>query len=89
MSNEEHLNRAAETASSRAEFVQFVHLLLEDFRTSGQEWENNTLESFLEALMASAADLDGYYQNFKINVDADKPSWRVFAEMLHAARVYE
>ncbi len=41
------------------------------------------------ALAAYAQDIEGYYSNYKIPNDAETPSWRMFAEMLCGARVYE
>ena len=41
----------ASVVSSRDEFATFLESVLTDYRTSGRdEWENTTLESFLDAL---------------------------------------
>jgi hypothetical protein len=48
-----------------------------------------TLESFLDALAAFAGDMHGYYANVRSGVNCDTASWRVFADTLLAARVYE
>ncbi len=74
---------------SRQDFVEFVSLLKDDFKLSESNWENVTVESFLEALSAYSNDVDGYYKNMKIDVDADAPSWRVFADILRGASIYE
>jgi hypothetical protein len=82
-------SKIAPTIQTREDFQQFLALLAEDYRTNGQEWENADIGSFLEALGSYSKDIDGYYKNTNQQVDASAPSWRVFAEMLCGARVYE
>ncbi|MGN5955886.1 DUF7660 family protein [Sphingobacterium lactis] len=64
--------------SSKQDFLKFISLLRENLEDNSNEWENNDLESFLTGLEGYCIDYDG-----------DDPSWRVFAELLLAARVYE
>lgn len=73
----------------RQTFINFLHAFHSDFKKNPDLWENNTLESFLEALAAYAEDLQGYYDNLELPLDVDKPSFRVFADMLKGASVYE
>ncbi|MDF7810152.1 hypothetical protein [Hymenobacter sp. YC55] len=81
--------RANNTVDSRASFVEFVALLRQDFLKSPNSWENNTLESFLEALGRYAEDIQGYYDNCEAGVNADEPSWQNFANILRGASMYE
>jgi hypothetical protein len=85
-------DRASELAPlvrTKEEFIVFLSALSDDFRANPEAWENNNLSSFIEALATYAQDIDGYYKNFNLPVDASIPSWRVFAEILCGARVYE
>jgi hypothetical protein len=59
-----------------------------DLGANSADWENSTLEDFLEALSAWTKDLDGYFENRGEQVPAD-PDWALIAKMLSAARVYE
>ena len=77
------------TVQTYEEFQNFLALLAEDYKANGKEWENAEVGSFLEALAAYSKDIDGYYKNTNQQVDLSVPSWRVFAEMLCGARVYE
>jgi hypothetical protein len=52
-------------------------------------WENTTLPEFLEALSAYSSDIQGYYNNMKMNVNADEPTWQIFADIFKGAKVYE
>ncbi len=74
-----------ETVDSRIELAQFIDHL----RHNVQNLESRDLPSFLEALSAYARDVDGYYANAHIDVDADQASWRVFADILKGASIYE
>jgi hypothetical protein len=75
--------------SNRADFAAFIGLLLADYHENSAAWENRNLPDFLEALAAYATDTHGYYQNMSLPLDADSPSWRVFADMLRGATIYE
>jgi hypothetical protein len=61
----------------------------EDFKMRSEKWKNNNLELFLKAMIVYSEDIDGYYKNFKHKIDADIPSWRVFADIMRGAIVYE
>ena len=79
--------------ADRTSFIEFLELLKEDLTHNKNSWENNTLEDFLEAMTRYAVDIQGYYDN-NMNepgeqINADVPSWRVFADILRGSRVYE
>ncbi|MFI5978536.1 hypothetical protein [Streptomyces sp. NPDC051452] len=66
----------------------FLRCLRQDFEASGDQWENRTLDSFLEALEAWVSDAPGWYANHdeELPTDAD---WTFIARALSAARFYE
>ena len=74
--------------ASRAELVEFIRELAIDLRDKPDGWENDSLESYLEALAAWTQDMEGYLANAGRDPTAEA-SWRIFGEMLIAARVYE
>lgn len=74
----------ASEVSSRDDFAAFLESVLEDFRQSGRdEWENRTLERFLDALAAFA---DARVVDAR---DQETATWRLFAEIVVGATVYE
>lgn len=75
--------------TDRKSFQEFVGLLLADYKANKDNWDNNTLDLFLEAIEAYAGDLDGYYLNNHPEIDADKATWRAFADILRGAVTYE
>ena len=74
---------------SREDFVKFLSLLQKDFLQNPENWENNRLDTFLEALSAYADEIQGVYDNASENVNADKPSWQTFADIFKGAMIYE
>jgi|SRR6266853_5496195 hypothetical protein len=65
-----------------------VEGLRADLTDNPDEWENPTLDRFLEAMAAWVAASDNYYRNTG-RPYPDNVSWRLFAEVLAAARSYE
>lgn len=86
---DEALIELGASVSTRVEFVRFLDALRADFGRQGDEWGNRSLGDYLDALHAWTTDCGGYYANVAPTVDPDQPQWRVFADMLLAARVYE
>lgn len=83
------LTTMAGRVTTRQQFVEFVGALHSNYKTNSEEWENDRLDLFLSGLEGFSEDCPGYYKNQDIPVDPDQPSWRVFAEILLASRVYE
>ena len=85
------MSDAADSAPSirtRQDLARFIRELANDFRSNPDEWENDTLDSFLEALAAWTDEMDGYYRD--MNEDAPvTPQWKMSADMLMSASVYE
>ncbi|NYE37241.1 hypothetical protein F4692_002374 [Nocardioides cavernae] len=79
----------ASSVTDRDSFAYFLEVVLGDFRLGDgeSEWENATLDRFLEALaaFAEARVTDGPGQD----MDQDRGSWRLFAQMVVAATGYE
>jgi hypothetical protein len=75
--------------TDRQTFIKFLDLLRKDFLDNPEGWESNTLPDFFEALSAYTEEVQGYYDNRKLNVNADKPDWSTFADIFKGARIYE
>ena len=82
------IHEIAKTVQTKQDFVNFVGVLLEDYKTNPSNWENRTLEDFLEAMQRWTEDMEGYYLYNKINLPNDIP-WRIFTDILMAAKMYE
>jgi hypothetical protein len=75
--------------NDRQSFIKFIDLLRQDFIDNPDSWENNKLDTFLEAISSYADDVQGYYDNMKQSVNADLPNWQTFADIFKGATVYE
>jgi len=78
--------------TDRKSFEEFISLLLSDFNKNKDNeyvWENNRLELFLQAMSRYTADIDGYYQNIEPDQNTDVPSWKVVADIMRGAVLYE
>jgi hypothetical protein len=73
---------------SKERLADFVAALAIDLRENAREWENVSLDRFFGAMEAWIRDMDGYYKNTGQPI-LDTPTWRTFADILFAARVYE
>ena len=74
--------------SSKNDFLHFLDALNEDLRNNASSWENITLPDYLEALQRWTEDMEGYYINTGVPVP-DNVNWKVFADILYAAKIYE
>ncbi|HZU30489.1 MAG TPA: hypothetical protein VFB79_05205 [Candidatus Angelobacter sp.] len=82
------MDKHIDSIKTHKDLAQFVSDMVKEYRQDPDAWENNTLESFLEALSACIESMDGYYKNFNLPFPS-KPDWKVFAFLLSAAQVYE
>ena len=82
------LKTKVDSVGSRDDFVAFVDALRHDLAAHPEEWQNRTLDDFLEALSAWVQDMDGYYQNKRLPMPTS-PNWKHVAEMMLAAKYYE
>jgi len=74
---------------NRLEFVKFLEEFKKDFDKNKSEWENTNLSDFLESMIRYTEDVQGYYDNMKMDIDADKPTWENFTQILRGASIYE
>jgi hypothetical protein len=74
--------------TSKAEFLTFLESLRVSLKHSPEQWENPTLESFLEALGGWIGAFEYSYQNRGEAVPTDI-NWRFMAEALTAGQMYE
>jgi XTP/dITP diphosphohydrolase len=72
---------AAANISTRSELVTFIANLRADLIAKPGDWENASLEPYLDALQSWIADTT--------SLDAAEPKWRSMAKALLAARSYE
>jgi hypothetical protein len=82
------LAERARAVQTREDLAVFVGELKADFDDNRDVWTNADLASFLEAMAAWIQDMDSYYQNTGQRL-TDLPPWKIVADVLMAARMYE
>jgi hypothetical protein len=78
----------AKSINGKDSFLKFMLLLIDDFKNNKTCWENQDLLPFLEAASAWIHDMEAFYANQGVAMPANI-DWKVFADILLAARVYE
>lgn len=73
---------------NRDDFLIFLQNFINEMDT--EDFQNNSLSEFLEAMRCWIKDMDGYYKNIGEAENFDeKIKWSVLANIFEAARVYE
>ena len=81
-------NEKINRINSKEDFVNFVELLVSDFKNNSDDWTNRTLLEYLEGMANWTEDMEGYYHNNNISIQ-ENINWKVFAKILVAAKMYE
>ena len=82
------IEAAQERVASREDLVSFLAELRRDLHENRGAWENDNLDAYLEALQAVFTDWNGRFVNRGEPVP-DTPTWKLIAEALLSAAVYE
>ena len=85
---EMNIHEMVDGIQSKADLVRFIEALAGDLRAHPESWENGSLVKYLTALGSWLEDSDGYYRHRGLKIPV-VPTWKTFAEMLIAAKIYE
>lgn len=77
-----------EQIKSKEDLAKFVSALKLDLQSNPAGWENPTLGRFLEAMESWIGSMDNYYKNTG-QPSVGSPTWRTFADILLASKMYE
>ncbi len=75
------LHQQVGQVKTKEDLAAFIAALRLDLAANPEEWENHTLERFLEAMEAWIRDMDGYFKNMGQPV-VDVPNWRTLAHIV-------
>ncbi|NWB51291.1 MULTISPECIES: hypothetical protein [Pseudomonas] len=73
---------------TKEDFAEFIGKLRSELLNAPEEWENTTLERFLESMEAWIKAIDMYSKNTG-DTEVLVPSWNTFAKIFCAAKIYE
>ncbi|QDX92983.1 hypothetical protein EEL30_12120 [Brevibacillus laterosporus] len=82
------LSQRVKIIKTKEDFVEFLGLLVNDFENNRDEWENESVDSYLAGMQSWIEDSEGYYENSNIPLP-DNIDWNFFANVLYAAKIYE
>jgi hypothetical protein len=82
------LHEEVKTIKTREDLASFIQVLHDEFQAHHAEWENVTLETYLEALSGYVWDRDGNYINRNQSVP-EQPDWSLIGAILLAGFTYE
>jgi hypothetical protein len=77
-----------EQIETREDLARFIAALKDDFVANRDEWENWDLGAYLESMAAWMTDMDRYRRHVGQPFSSE-PSWKAFAEILYAGKIYE
>jgi len=86
------LESSLDTVRDKESFIAFLGTFIADHEKNGANWENRTLNSFLQGMHGwlEDMDLDDFYKRIeRTDVTRIQMNWRVFADVLMAAKIYE
>ena len=87
-----NLESSLDRVRDKASFVAFLGALIADYESNQSTWENRTLDQLLESMQSwlEDMDLDDYYERIdSSDVMLENINWRVFADVLVSAAIYE
>ncbi|MEQ1734151.1 MAG: hypothetical protein ABL940_10780 [Bacteroidia bacterium] len=78
-----------EKIETKKDFDIFLEMLLNNLRNNETDWENNNLENYVDGIYGFTGSLNGYYMHRNENINLEKPTWKMIATILVAARNHE
>lgn len=75
-----------EQISDKEEFLSFLEKLILDYRENSQEWENTTIDLYLEAMQMWIEDYSAAETN---DIDWNNINYSTMAKILYMGKIYE
>jgi hypothetical protein len=88
MESRVELHEQIKQIKSKEDLADFVSALKLDLEADPAGWENPTLARFLDAMECWIGSMDNYYKNAG-QPPVEHPTWRTFADILLASKMYE
>lgn len=82
----ESISKRIEEISDKKAFLAFLDELKSSFRTNSEEWENRTIDEFLNAMQSWIEDFSSSEFN---DIDWGKVDYSLLARILYMGKIYE
>ncbi len=74
--------------NTREDLIEFLHQLENDNRNNEEQWENVTIQDYLESISGWIEDMDGAYFNMNLDVPHNI-NWNFIALLFYMGKIYE
>ncbi len=81
-----NLKEQIEKISDKESFLAFLNELIFDFRKNPKEWENSTIDLYLEAMLSWIEDYSSCEYN---HIDWNHMDYSAIAMILYMGKIYE
>ena len=81
-----NLKEQIEKISDKESFLAFLNELIFDFRKNPKEWENSTIDLYLEAMLSWVEDYSSCEYN---HIDWNHIDYSAIAMILYMGKIYE
>lgn len=80
------MTKIIEKIKNKSDFIRFLNLLSKDFERNPNEWENKTIQEFLEQMASWIED----YSTCPVNdIKWDTIDFKVLAQIVYMGKIYE
>ena len=75
-----------EKVTDKETFLRFMKMLIDDFRKNPQEWEQGSIDGYLDAMMTWIDDFSKCPNN---DVNWESIDYSIIARILYMGKIYE
>lgn len=79
--------KTIEEIKTREDFSNFIKLLLVDYKTHGDSWENIKIEHFLDSISEWVLVMKTQYDT-ELSIEQEN-KWQTMAKVFYAGKIYE
>mgnify|MGYP003539413081 FL=1 len=79
-------DRCIDSVTDKESLLQFMKMLINDCRENSQEWERDSIDEYLDAMIAWVNDFSKCQYN---DIDWNKIDYSVIARILYMGKIYE
>ena len=80
------MDKYIEKVTDKETFLRFMKMLVDDYRENPQEWEQGSIDGYLDAMMAWIDDFSKCKNN---DIDWEKIDYSIIARILYMGKIYE
>ena len=80
------IDKYIDGVTNKEAFLCFIKMLIDDYRKNPQEWEHNSIDGYLDAMLTWVKD----FSNCEFNdINWNKTDYSIIARILYMGKIYE